>query len=176
LVVTRCAAVLAVVTLTSACGSEPPEEPKPPPRTFGTSDAHADRPGGTAHLVAVRVTRDDGYDRLVMEFADRVPSYTVGYRPLPARADASGREIPLPGASAAVEVSLNPATAIGWAGTERTYFGPSTVSADTAVITDAKAAGDFENVLTWVIGVRSVAPFDVEVSDGPPTLVVDVKD
>jgi hypothetical protein len=123
----------------------------------------------------VRLARHDEYDRFVLEFADRVPSYTVGYRPLPARADASGEEIPLPGASAAVEVSLNPATSKGWSGTERTYFGPSTLSADTTVITEAKAAGDFENVLTWVVGVRSVAPFAVAVFDGPPGLVIDVK-
>ena len=51
-----------------------------------------------AHLAAVRLAGQDGFDRLVLEFADRVPGYTVGYRPLPA--DASGAEIALPGASA----------------------------------------------------------------------------
>jgi hypothetical protein len=45
-----------------------------------------------------------------------VPSYTVGYRPLPAQPDASGEEIPLAGASAVVQVSLNPATGDGWGG------------------------------------------------------------
>ena len=42
-----------------------------------------------AHLAAVRLVGQDGFDRLVLEFADRVPGYTVGYRPLPAHADAS---------------------------------------------------------------------------------------
>jgi len=74
-----------------------------------TSDVHAERTGATGHLVAVRLARQDGFDRVVMEFADQVPSYTVGYQPLPAQADASGEEIPLPGASAVVQVSLNPA-------------------------------------------------------------------
>ena len=74
------------------------------------------RPGGTAHLVTVRLARHDGYDRLVLEFADRVPGYTVGYRPLPAQADASGEEIPTPGASALIQLALTPATASGWVG------------------------------------------------------------
>lgn len=56
---------------------------------------------------------------------------------------------------------------------ERTYFGPSTVTADTAVVTEAKAAGDFESVLSWVVGLRSEVPFSVLVFNGPPRLVID---
>ncbi len=138
-----------------------------------TSDVSAVRTGATAHLAAVRLHHEDGYDRLVLEFADRVPGYTVGYRPLPAQMDASGAEIPLPGASALVQVSLSPATADGWSGDARTYFGPSTVTADTATVTEAKAAGDFEAVLTWVAGLRAKGPFRVLLLDGPPRLVVD---
>ena len=95
------------------------------------SDVREVRSGDTAHLVEVRLAGNDGFDRLVLEFADRVPGYTVGYRPLPARADGSGDEIPLPGASATVKVALNPATGGGWSGDTRTYFGPSTVAANT---------------------------------------------
>ena len=122
---------------------------------------------------AVRLGPRDGYDRLVLEFVDGVPSYTVGYRPLPARADGSGDEIPLPGASAFVQVTPTGATGNGWSGGPRTYFGPSTVTAHTAVVTEAKAAGDFEAVLSWVVGVCSEVPFRVAVLDGPPRLVID---
>ena len=58
-----------------------------------------------------------------------MPGYTVGYRPLPAHADASGAEIALPGASALLQLTLNPATAEGWGGGTRSYFGPSEVAA-----------------------------------------------
>jgi hypothetical protein len=133
----------------------------------------AARTGGTGQLVAVRLARNDGYDRLVLEFVDGVPGYTVGYRPLPAHADGSGIEIPLPGASAFVQIVLTGATGSGWSGGARTYFGPSTVAADTAMVTEAKAAGDFEAVLTWVVGLRSAVPFRVLVLDGPPRLVID---
>lgn len=146
------------------------------PRLSDTSDAQADRPGGTAHLAAVRLARGDGYDRLVFEFTDRVPSYAVGYRPMPAYADPSGNEIPLPGANAAVRVTLTGVTGNGGGSdSEHTYFGPTTVTADTTVVTEAKAAGDFEAVVSWVVGVRSQAPFSVLVFAGPPRLVIDFK-
>jgi hypothetical protein len=131
------------------------------------------RSGDTAHLIDVRLAGHDGFDRLVLEFADRVPGYTVGYRPPPAQADGSGEEIPLPGASAMVKVSLNPATGVGWIGDARTYFGPSTVAANTAEVTEVKAAGDFEAVLSWVVGLRANVPFRVLALEGPPRLVID---
>ncbi len=76
----------------------------------GTADVSQAPTGNVAHLAAVRLVGKDGFDRLVLEFADRVPGYTVGYRPLPAHADASGAEIALPGASALLQLTLNPAT------------------------------------------------------------------
>jgi hypothetical protein len=150
--------------------SMPATLPLPP---FATAEVREDRPGDPAHLVAARLARQDGFDQLVLEFTDRVPGYTVGYGPLPAQADGSGAEIPLPGASAKVSVSLYPASGDGWTDGVRTYFGPSTVTADTAAVTEAKAAGDFEAVLTWVVGLRAMVPFRVLVLDGPPRLVVD---
>ena len=142
-------------------------------QTTSTSDVSGASTGGTGKLVAVRLGPRDGYDRLVFEFLDGVPSYKIGYRPLPAQSDGSGEEIPLPGASALVQVILTGATGSGWGGGQRTYFGPSTVTANTAVVTDAKAAGDFEAVLTWVVGLRSKVPFSATVLDSPPRLVID---
>lgn len=141
----------------------------------GTADVHAEPVGDMAHLAAVRLAGQDGYDRLVLEFADRVPGYTVGYRPLPAREDASGFEIPLPGAGALLQLSLTPATASGWGGGPPTYAGPWSLRADTSSVTELRSAGDFEAVLTWVAGVRAEQPFRVQVLEGPPRLVVDVQ-
>jgi hypothetical protein len=87
--------------------------------------------------------------------------------------DASGTDIPLSGANAAVSITLTSATASGWSVSERTYFGPSTVNGDTAVIIEANAAGDFEAMLTWVVGLRFEEPFRVLELDGPPRLVID---
>ncbi len=139
----------------------------------GTADVIRVPSGDMAHLFAVTLGPDGDFDHLVLEFADRVPGYTVGYRPLPARADASGFEVPLPGANAMVQVTLNPATAQGWGGGQPTYTGPSTVAGATAVVTEVKSAGDFEATLTWVAGLRSTVPFRVLELQGPPRLVVD---
>ncbi len=129
------------------------------------------RSGDTAHLVEVRLAGHDGFDRLVLEFADRVPGYTVGYRPPPAQADGSGAEIPLPGANASY-MSRSPPQPVGMT-TRETYFGSTTVTGGTASVTEVKAAGDFEAVLNWVAGLRAKVPFRVLVLDGPPRLVID---
>ena len=127
----------------------------PPVAGSRTADVSQAPTGNVAHLAAVRLAGQDGFDRLVLEFADRVPGYTVGYRPLPAHADASGAEIALPGASALLQLTLNPATAEGWGGGARSYFGPSEVRADTASITEAKAAGGYVSDATLFAAVRS---------------------
>nr|CRL71525.1 hypothetical protein CPGR_01981 [Mycolicibacterium malmesburyense] len=184
----RYATLLVVVaTFLVGCESEPPGPaslptaaassslPAAPSSRAPSDDVREERAGAIAHLGDVRVARHDGYDRLVFEFTDRVPGYTVRYRPLPAHADASGEEIPLPGATTMLQIIFRPATATGWVGGERTYFGPDTVSADTASVTELKDAGDFEAVLTWVAGVRSETPFRVDVLDDPPRLVIDVE-
>jgi hypothetical protein len=155
-----------------APSSSPTVGPRPP-SAASTADASAPRTSETAHLAAVRLGQHDGNDRLVLEFTDSVPGYTIGYRPLPMRMDASGADIPLPGANAAVHISLTSATASGQGTGDGTYLGPSTVTADSAVVTEAKAAGDFEAVLSWAVGLRSQVPFRVSTLGGPPRIVID---
>lgn len=146
-----------------------------PPPDASTSDVRMPR-NSPGQLAAVRLARQDGYDQLVFEFTDRVPGYTVGYRPLPARQDGSGNEIPLPGANALVVVALFPASAGGSGDAPRTYFGPSTITSDTAEVTAATAAGEFEAMVTWAVGLRVEVPFKVFELDGPPRLVIDFQD
>ena len=167
---------MSLVAAAAGCTAHPvpsppvSSHPGPPAATTAVS---APATGDMAHLAGVRLSSAGGHDRLEFEFTDRVPGYTVGYQPLPAHADASGFEIPLPGATAMVQISFNPATADGWGGGPRTYLGPAVVTADTRAVTEVKSAGDFEAVLTWVAGLRSQVPFRVEVLDGPPRLAVD---
>ena len=168
----RASAACLLLALT-ACSATPADHAAP----AATTDVVVAPAGEIAHLSAVRVERHDGADRVVLDFTDRVPGYTVGYRPLPARADASGFEIPLPGAAAMLQIALNPATAAGWAGGEVTYAGPSRLrSSQTAVVTEVAAAGDFEAVLTWVVGLDRVLPFRVSALDGPARLTVEFPD
>jgi hypothetical protein len=140
----------------------------------GTADVQTEATIDMAHLTAVRMAGHDGFDRMVLGFGDHVPGDTIGYRPLPAREDASGFEIPLPGAGALLQMTLSRATAAGWGGGPQTYSGPWSMSANTGSVTELRSAGDFEAMLTWVAGVRAQEPFRVLVLEGPPRLVVDV--
>ena len=161
----------AAIFILSGCARPIPDQPI----AAATTDVSVSPTGEIAHLVDVRLTPRDDADELEFEFADRIPGYTVGYGPLPAHADASGAEIPLPGATAMVAITLNPATATGWGGGELTYNGPAALSAGTEAVTEVKAAGDFEAVLTWVAGLRATVPFSVRTLDAPPRLVVEFR-
>lgn len=162
----------ATSTIESPTSSPIPSPTTVTPTVASTSDVSAPRTDQIAHLATVRLGPRDGYDRLVLEFTDLVPGYTIGYRPLPMQEDASGAEIPLPGATTAVRITLTSAVA-DWDFTNYDYQGPSTVTGDTREVTEARMAGDFEAVLTWVVGLRTETPFRVMVLDSPPRLVID---
>ena len=111
---------LLVSGLIALSGGAAPAHADPVLPGAGTADVSAEPLVDMAHLAAVRMAGHDGFDRMVLEFADHVPGYTVGYRPLPAREDASGFEIPLPGAGALLQMTLTRATAAGWGGGPQT--------------------------------------------------------
>jgi hypothetical protein len=54
-----------------------------------------------------------------------------------------------------------------------TYSGANEVSAKTLQVTQAKAAGDFEAVLNWAVGLKTKVPFKVSIMNNPPRLVID---
>lgn len=149
-------------------------KPAPPPGlpVAGTADVGISR-SGTGHLSAVRVGNMGAYDRVVLEFKDQVPGYTIGYRPLPAKADGSGADIPLPGAKALLMVTMRSASGYDSDLSTPTYSGANEVSAKTVQVTQAKAAGDFEAVLNWAVGLKTKVPFKVSIMNTPPRLVID---
>jgi hypothetical protein len=58
-----------------------------------------------------------------------------------------------------------------------TYTGPASIeAADTTRIQQVRRTGDFEAVLTWVIGLDKQRPFHVSTQDGPSRVIVDVGD
>ncbi len=154
----------------------------PAPTSSSTSLPRSTTPSSTpavagpAYLTAVRIARQSGFDRVVFEFEGGPPGYTVGYVPRPVSEDGSGKPVPVEGA-AVLEVRMEQAAGARITGetVTLTYRGPKrTRAAGTATVVEAVSAGDFEAVLTWVIGARTRAPFTVTTLTGPTRLVVDV--
>lgn len=177
-------AAIAMAALLSACGDDSPSGPistttaPSPTATAGdfTTDEVSEESEDFGQLVDVRVGEHPGFDRVVLEFADDVPGYTVKYVELPVLADGSGEPIELPGAETAVQIVLTPASGWDMEAGEETYTGPSSVTNDkTTAITGVVSSGDFEAVLSWAVGLRSDVPFKVTKLDNPARLVVDFK-
>lgn len=125
---------------------------------------------GVALLRSVRSGRHEGYDRIVFEFEDHLPEYTIRYMQDPT-ACGSGHRVDA-GAAAALEVDLRPAAAHDDQGqptiTER-VSSPGLPALRTARITC-----DFEAIVTWVLGLDRRTPIRALELGSPPRLVVDI--
>ena len=120
-----------------------------------------------AHLVAVRIARQEGFDRVVFEFNDRTPGYRIGYATGSVH-NTAGQEVNVAGGAKLV-IHLEQATGAD------SYTGPARVTAGgTTQVTELARIEDFEAVLSWVAGVRTEAPFRVTTLASPPRLVIDV--
>lgn len=145
--------------------------------SFGGSTTVTSTPGvGPAFLTAVRAARHDGFDRVVFEFDGGPPGSEVGYVERPITEDGSGRPVTVDG-TAVLEVRMEPARSARLSGEDVvfTYTGPKRLRPPgTATVVELVQTGDFEAVLTWVVGTRERVPFKVTKLSGPPRLVVDV--
>ena len=133
----------------------------------------------TALLERVAIGRHEGYDRVVLEFRNAVPGYRVEYVEPPLHEDGSGNVIEVDG-SAFVVVRMEPASGFDLSVPEGelVYKGPRRLSgaeAGTSVVREVVRTGDFEAVLTWVVGLGDRVDFRVTRLEGPPRLVVDFR-
>lgn len=133
--------------------------------------------GPTALLTDVRTARQDGFDRIVLQFGSgQMPGYRVAYVEPPVRAAGSGQVVPIAG-QAFLQVSTTPASGVDLSGPQPrpTYPGPERVAPpDGEVVTEVVRTGDFEAGLTWTAGVTKRLPFAVAAFADPNRLVVDV--
>ena len=137
-------------------------------------------PVGTEHtalLTDVTVEHLAGVDRITFEFrGPGVPGANVEYVTKPTE-DGSGAPVKVEGA-ADLQIRLSPAAGADLTGEEGTptYTGPARIPGDgTTAVTEVVRSGDFEGVLTWVVGVRSKAKFRVSTTPSPARLVVEVE-
>ncbi len=149
---------------TAVCVSEPSAEPETAPS-----------PSDFALLEAVRSAGHACIDRVTFEFrADGQPGYQVGYEPGPIVQDGSGDPVAVEGAAFLV-VRLQPASGFDAGTGMPTYDGPGRIEpSGPNFITEVVRTGDFEGVLTWVIGLDQQRPFSVSRLDNPSRVYLDI--
>jgi hypothetical protein len=153
--------------------SPPPITPPTPPgentQAFTCADSTGGIPG-TARVTDVRVTREPGFDRFVIQFDGSVPAFTVKRQAKPVFTQGgSGQTITLSG-TAGVLVQLHTASQAG------TYSGPSDFTqADFRVLKEARLTEDFEGYVAWGLGLGTTACMRVFVAKTSPSrLIVDL--
>jgi hypothetical protein len=132
----------------------------------------------TALLQRVALGRHEGYDRIVFQFTNAVPGYRVEYRSGPFAEDGSGKPVAVSG-SAFLVVRMEPASGydLNTGEGRLVYKGSPRIegaSAGTSIVQELVRTGDFESVLTWVVGLGRTADFRVRTLSSPARLVLDV--
>jgi hypothetical protein len=155
------------------------------PCTF-TCATDPSRGGGDAPtrlLTDVRVGAHGCYERVTFELkprqgdADGPIAWKAAYEPAPITEDGSGRPVKVKG-TAFLVVTMSAAGAdLTQEAAPATYTGPASIeAAGTSRIQQVRRTGDFEGVLTWVIGLDTKRPFHVTAETNPARVIVDIGD
>ena len=132
----------------------------------------------TALLTRLALGRHKGFDRVVFEFRRGRPGYRIEYVRPPFYEDGSGRRVDV-GGEAFVQVRMERASGFDLTGEgEQVYLGPARVRGrdfGTSVVREVVRTGDFEAVLTWVVGLRARTGFRTSTLRDPPRLVIDFR-
>jgi hypothetical protein len=173
-------------------GAEPSTEPAGPANGGQPADERETDPGavagagwtagdtrmdmgsaGAAMLRDLRIARHDGFDRIVLDFADDdVPSYRISYIDRPVRQCGSGDTVPFAG-DAWLSIRVEPANA-------HTEEGAATVAErerapNLPSVLELKLICDFEAIVEIVAGVSSPEQYRAFVLASPNRLVVDIR-
>ena len=146
-----------------------------PLRDTSTGPASGVGSGSTvALLTRAQLGRHEGFDRLVFEFRGDLPGHRVEYTSPPVREDGSGRRLRVAG-KALVQVRMEPASAYDLEAGVPT-FRPGRLDgarAGTSVVLEVVKSGDFESILTWVVGLRKRVDFHVGTLGEPARVIID---
>lgn len=155
------------------------------PCTFSgaTAEAEGNQDAFTQLLTDVRVGAHDCYDRVTFEFKPQAGeaagpvAWHAAYEQPPITEDGSGHTVDVKGAAFLVVRFSASGADLSQESAPATYTGPASLeSADTTRIRQVRRIGDFEGILTWVIGLDRQRPFSVTTQDGPSRVSVDVGD
>lgn len=131
---------------------------------------------GHAKLTGIKAGDQGGFDRITFTFTGGLPGYAVRYIARPVQADASGQTIEVAGDSI-LQIHMAGASGVDLSGGKvtKTYTGPNRFSPTTPTVAELVDAGDFEDVLTWVAGVRGKdLPFKVTTDTAAGQLIIDI--
>jgi hypothetical protein len=127
----------------------------------------------TVNIVDVRVGSHDGYDRVVFEFNEGTPEFTLDRAEPPFFADGSGAPIEMEGSSF-LQLIMRGGTKQTSSGGS-TYAGPTDFDPGFPQLVDLVEGGDFEAQSTWYLGLNSEACVRVMLLTLPDRLVIDVE-
>jgi hypothetical protein len=131
--------------------------------------------GPAMQLTAVRVAHQQGFDRIVFEFAPpagaaaHIPAYTVS-RQGSAKfiKDPSGMPVSMRG-SAGLRMVFHGASGVD------SYSGPRDITPSLPVVQEVEQLGDFEAVLSWGAGLSQASCIRTLELSTPTRLVIDVQ-
>ena len=152
--------------------SQPPAEPTQavPP---GDVSSAAEPSGGPLTVTQVRVARQDGFDRVVLELAGQqpgVPGWRVAYEDDPRR-DGSGDPVEVTGGAVLVVRVLGAGYPFDTGQQEAESV---SVPGDTEVVQEVELGSVFEGQYEAFVGVREPAPFRVTRLTDPTRVVIDI--
>jgi hypothetical protein len=126
-----------------------------------------------AQITDVRVGAHDGYDRVVFEFGNGIPQFTLDEATPPLLKDPSGLQLSVEG-HAFWQLVMQGGTKQSPSGPE-TYDGKTDFTPGFPQLTELIEGGDFEAVSTWYFGLESDTCVRVTRLADPSRLVIDVE-
>jgi len=118
----------------------------------------------------LRVASQKSFDRVVIEFADGVPSFSIKYDKPPIYDEGTMKPIELSGATPLVVTF-----AFYYGEHTEIYQGFPKGKLDLSVLREIKNIDSSEGVMAYAFDLQSLHPFRVSTLDNPARLVVDIK-
>ena len=127
----------------------------------------------TVNIMDVRVGSHDGFDRVVFEFTDGTPEFTLDRATPPFVQDGSGNPIEVEGESY-LRLVMRGGTRQTDDGTS-SYDGSRDFDPGFPVLVDLIEGGDFEAQSTWYLGLTEESCVSVTLLEDEPRIVIDIE-
>lgn len=127
----------------------------------------------TVNIVDVRAGTHDGFDRVVFEFTDGTPEFTLDRASPPFVQDGSGNPMDVEGESF-LRLVMRGGTQQTEDGTS-SYGGSRDFDPGFPMLVDLIEGGDFEAQSTWFLGLNEEACVSVALLEDEPRIVIDIQ-